>query len=259
MARWTSSTASAGAQAIAALAYGTESIAPVDKIAGPGNTYVQEAKRQVAGQVAVTAEAGPSEVFIVADGRAPADCVAADLLAQAEHDPLASVVLATPDRPLAAAVAAELGEQLAALPDPVVARQSLRERGAIAIVRDLEEAFELANRYAAEHLQILVEDAGAWLGRVEHAGAVFVGPTSPVPLGDYVAGPSHVLPTGGAARFASPVGVEDFLKRTSVIQIGPTAIREIGPAAVRLARLEGLEAHARALELRLRGDSGKTG
>ncbi|MCE2390140.1 MAG: histidinol dehydrogenase [Proteobacteria bacterium] len=248
-----------GVQAIAALAFGTESIAPVDKIAGPGNAYVQEAKRQVSGRVAVTAEAGPSEVFIVAEASAPADFAAADLLAQAEHDPLASAVLATPDRALAAEVAAELGQQLASLPAPEVPRRSLAKRGAIVVVRDLEEAFELANRYAAEHLQLFVEDAGAWLGRVQHAGAVFVGPASPVPLGDYVAGPSHVLPTGGAARFASPLGVEDFLKRTSLIRVGPAAAREIAPAAVRLARLEGLEAHARALERRLRGDSDKTG
>jgi histidinol dehydrogenase len=242
-----------GAQAVAALAYGTRSVAPVDKIVGPGNAYVQEAKRQVFGVVAIDAETGPSEVFIVADARAPADWIAADLLAQAEHDAesMASVVLATPALELAREVRAALVDQLAALRRPKFAAGALAKRSALVATRDLEEAFDLANRYAAEHLQILVEDPDRWLARVEHAGAVFVGPHSPVPLGDYVAGPSHVLPTGGTARFFSVVGVEDFQKRSSLIRIDARGLRRIGPAARRLAELEGLEAHARAIALRL--------
>jgi histidinol dehydrogenase len=240
-----------GAQAVAALAYGTESVARVDKIVGPGNAYVQEAKRQVFGAVAIDAEAGPSEVFIVADASAPADFVAADLLAQAEHDATASAVLATPDAELARAVQLALGAQLEQLGKPELARRSLATRSALIATRDLGEAFDLANRYAAEHLQIMIRDPDRWLARVEHAGAIFVGPHSPVPLGDYVAGPSHVLPTGGTARFFSVVGVEDFQKRSSLIRIDAEAFARIGPAAQRLAKLEGLEAHARAIALRL--------
>jgi histidinol dehydrogenase len=240
-----------GAQAIAALAFGTESIAPVDKIMGPGNAYVQEAKRQVFGQVAIDAEAGPSEVFIVADAEAPASWLAADLLAQAEHDAMASVVLATPSEDLARRVISALEEQLVSLPDPSLASRSLADRSAVVVTRDLEEAVELANRYAAEHLQLMVRDAERWLEQVENAGAVFLGEYSPVPLGDYVAGPSHVLPTGGTARFFSVVGVDDFLKRTSIIRVDVAGLERIGPAAVRLARLEGLEAHARAVARRL--------
>ena len=240
-----------GAQAVAALAYGTESVARVDKIVGPGNAYVQEAKRQVFGAVAIDAEAGPSEVFIVADATAPADLLAADLLAQAEHDAMASAVLATPDAALARAVGGALAAQLGALRDPALARRSLAARSALIVTRDLGEAFELANRYAAEHLQLMVEDPDRWLDCIEHAGAIFVGPHSPVPLGDYVAGPSHVLPTGGTARFFSVVGVEDFQKRSSLIRIGAAEFARIAPAARRLAELEGLEAHARAIALRL--------
>jgi len=242
-----------GAQAVAALAYGTQSVAPVDKIVGPGNAYVQEAKRQVFGQVAIDAEAGPSEVFIVADASVPARWIAADLLAQAEHDPMASAVLATPDAGLSRAVCEALAEQLLALRQPEIARRSLAGRSALIATRDLDEAFELANRYAAEHLQIMLHEAERWLERVEHAGAIFVGPHSPVPLGDYAAGPSHVLPTGGTARFFSVVGVEDFQKRSSLIRIGADTMRRIGPAAQRLAELEGLEAHARAIAARLEG------
>jgi histidinol dehydrogenase len=240
-----------GAQAVAALAYGTESVARVDKIVGPGNAYVQEAKRQVFGAVAIDAEAGPSEVFIVADSSAPSDFVAADLLAQAEHDATASAVLATPDAELVRAVQAALGAQLEQLRKPELARRSLATRSALITTRDLGEAFDLANRYAAEHLQIMIRDPDRWLDRVEHAGAIFVGPHSPVPLGDYVAGPSHVLPTGGTARFFSVVGVEDFQKRSSLIRIDAESFARIGPAAQRLAELEGLEAHARAIALRL--------
>jgi len=240
-----------GVQAIAALAYGTERIARVDKIVGPGTAHTQEAKRQVFGQVAIDSEAGPSEVFIVADANARADFLAADLLAQAEHDVLASVVLATPSAELAREVRAEIARQLPALTREGIARKSLAGRGLLVVTRDLEEACALASRYGAEHLQLVVDDPERWLGRIDCAGAVFLGAYSPVPIGDYAAGPSHVLPTGGTARFFSGIGVEDFQHRISLIDLSQTAFARIAPAAVRLARLEGLDAHARALVIRL--------
>jgi histidinol dehydrogenase len=240
-----------GPPAIAAFAFGTQSIPRVDKIVGPGSAYTQEAKRQVFGQVAIDAEAGPSEVFIVADDGANAEYLAADLLAQAEHDERASVVLATPSEPLAGAVAAALERQIRSLPRAKTASVSLREHSALIVTRDLEEACELANRYAAEHLELCVAEPDRWLERITTAGAVFVGELSPVPIGDYVAGPSHVLPTGGTARFFSVVGVEDFQRRMSRIEIGDPVFERLALAASRLARLEGLEAHARALEIRL--------
>lgn len=240
-----------GAQAIAALAFGTERIARVDKIVGPGNAYVQEAKRQVFGQVAIDAEAGPSEVFIVADESARPEFLAADLLAQAEHDERASVVLATPSAALARAVADEVKRQLPALSRAGIARRALADRSLLVVTRGLPEACELANRYGAEHLQLCVADPDRWLPLIECAGAVFLGSYSPVPIGDYAAGPSHVLPTGGTARFFSVVGVEDFQRRISLIDLAEPAYRRIAPAAARLARLEGLDAHARALEIRL--------
>lgn len=240
-----------GAQAVGALAFGTESIPRVDKIVGPGNAYVQSAKRQVFGEVAIDAEAGPSELLIVADDTAPPALVAADLLAQAEHEEMASVVLITPSESLARSALDELAEQIADLPRESLARKALAARSAAIVTRDLDEAFELANRYAAEHLELLLADPEYWLDRVENAGAIFLGTNSPVPLGDYVAGPSHVLPTGGTARFFSVVGVEDFLKRTSVIQFSEQGMRRIGWQAIRLAELEGLEAHARAVRRRL--------
>lgn len=242
-----------GAQAVAALAYGTETVRRVDKIVGPGNAYVQAAKRQVFGEVAIDAEAGPSEVLIVADASAPATFVAADLLAQAEHDEMASVVLATPSESLVRTTLDELAKQIAQLPREEVARRVLSQRSALVVTRDLEQAMELANRYAPEHLQLMVEDPARWLDRVENAGAVFLGPHSPVPIGDYVAGPSHVLPTGGTARFFSVVGVEDFLKRMSVIGFSEQALQRLGAVAVRLAELEGLDAHAWAVRRRLEG------
>jgi len=243
-----------GAQAVAALAFGTESVSRVDKIMGPGNAYVQAAKRQVFGQVAIDAEAGPSEVLIVADENAAPAFVAADLMAQAEHDPAASVVLVTPSEALAQATLEELAKQISGQPREEIARQALAGSSALIVTRSLEEAMELANRYAAEHLELMLAEPQRWLERVEHAGAVFLGAYSPVPLGDYVAGPSHVLPTGGTARFFSVVGVEDFLKRSSVIGFSPSAVRRLGPTAVRLAELEGLHAHARAVSLRLERD-----
>jgi histidinol dehydrogenase len=240
-----------GAQAIAALAFGTETIPRVDKIVGPGSAYVQAAKRQVHGVVAIDAEAGPSEVWIVADSSAPPDLVAADLVAQAEHDPLAGVVVASPDLPLLRGVLDRLVPLVDAIPRASIARQALATQGAAVWTRDLAEAIDLGNRYAPEHLQLMVEEPERWLPAVRHAGAVFLGMSSPVPIGDYVAGPNHVLPTGGTARFSSPLGVEDFLRRMSVIRLGPTAIAGCAPHAIRLAELEGLHGHAQALRLRL--------
>ena len=239
-----------GAQAVAALAFGTESIPRVDKIVGPGNAYVQEAKRQVFGEVAIDSEAGPSEVFIVAEADADPALVAADLLAQAEHDVLSGAVLATPSEALARATQEQLEKQLSELPTAPVARQALAAGGALIVTRDLEEALALANRYAPEHLQLFSSDPDHWLPQIENAGAIFIGPYSPVPLGDYVAGPSHVLPTSGTARFFSVLGVGDFLKTTSLVEFSEAGFRRLAPAAARLARLEGLIAHSRALEAR---------
>lgn len=243
-----------GAQAVAALAYGTETVPAVDKIVGPGNAYTQAAKRRVFGAVAIDAEAGPSEVLIVADDAADPELVAADLLAQAEHDEMAGVVLATPSEALLAASLEELERQLPALGRARVIRESLSARSAAIRTRDLEEAVALGNRYAPEHLQLLVAEPERWLDRVENAGAVFLGAWSPVPAGDYVAGPSHVLPTGGTARFFSVLGVEDFLRRASVIELSRDALRRVGPEIVRLAELEGLGAHAAAVRRRLERD-----
>jgi histidinol dehydrogenase len=239
-----------GAQAIAALALGTETIPKVDKIVGPGSAYTQTAKRMLFGEVGIDSEAGPSEVFIVADANAPAAWLAADLLAQAEHDERASVALACPDAAVLDAVEQELSRQLPGLSRREVAAQALTT-GALIHTRSLDEALDLANRYAAEHLQLMVERPDAWLPRVQHAGAVFLGAHSPVPMGDYLAGPSHVLPTGGTARFFSPLGVEDFVKRISVIGLDAAAMAKLGPSAVRLAEMEGLDAHARAVRRRL--------
>jgi histidinol dehydrogenase len=245
-----------GAQAIAALAYGTETIPAVDKIVGPGSVWTQSAKRQVFGRVAIDSDAGPSEVLIIADERADPSFVAADLLAQAEHDEAASVVLTTPSEPLARAVIEELERQLAGAARGEIARAALRDRSLAIVTRDLGEAVELANRYGAEHLQIMTEEPDRLLAEIENAGAVFLGAHSPVPVGDYVAGPSHVLPTGGTARFFSPLGVEDFLKRMSVISLDSGRLGEIGPHAVQLAELEGLQGHARSVEVRLERDRG---
>ena len=240
-----------GAQAIAALAYGTATVPRVDKIVGPGNVWVATAKRLCFGQVDIDAIAGPSEVLIVADGRADAELVAADMLAQAEHDPLAAAVCVTSDGRLAARVASALDRQLAVLPRRAVAARSLARFGAIVVTRSLHEAVGIANRLAPEHLELAVRDPERWLARVRHAGAIFLGQDAPEAFGDYLAGPNHVLPTGGTARFASPLGVYDFVKRTSVISVGPRTLARLGPAVVRLARLEGLEAHGRAVERRL--------
>jgi histidinol dehydrogenase len=243
-----------GAQAVAALAFGTESVPRVDKIVGPGNAWVQTAKRLVFGQVGIDSEAGASEVLIVADATPDPAWVAADLLAQAEHDPNSSAVLVTTSAELIEATARALEIQLADLPRAAIARRALAEKSALILARDLDQAFALANRYAAEHLQVLVAEPERWLPRVAHAGAVFVGDYTPVPVGDYVAGPSHVLPTGGTARFFSVLGVEDFQKRSSLVQLSREGLRRVGPHGVRLAEIEGLEGHARALRLRLYAD-----
>jgi histidinol dehydrogenase len=240
-----------GAQAVAGLAYGTQSLPRVDKIVGPGNLFVVLAKRMVFGQVGIEALPGPTECLVVADGSANPAWVAADLLAQAEHDPLACSLLITPDVALADAVDAAVAEQLQSLPRRAIVEESLANRGGIVETRDLDEAIDLANAFAGEHLCLAVRDPWTWLGKVRHAGGVFLGELNAEAIGDYTAGPSHIMPTGGTARFSSPVNVEDFLKVISVFALGPDDLRQAGPPAVVLARAEGLEAHARAVECRL--------
>ncbi len=240
-----------GAQAVAALAFGTETIPRVDKIVGPGNAFVATAKRLVAGSVGIDMIAGPSEVVVVADARARPELVAADLLAQAEHGPDSTAVCLTPSARLAAAVEAALEDQLSALPRASMARRSLRRHGAIVVTRHLDEALSLADRLAPEHLELAVARPERALARIRHAGAVFLGPATPEAFGDYLAGPNHVLPTGGTARFASPLGVYDFVKRTSVIGASLGALLRLGPPLERLADMEGLTAHAAAVTRRL--------
>ena len=241
-----------GAQAIAALALGTESIPRVDKLFGPGNLFVTLAKRQLFGEVGIDALYGPTETLVLADADAPPDLCAADLLAQAEHDILATPVLVTTSLELAEHVQVAVEEQLATLARGEIARAAIK-RGGAAVVEDLDEAIELANEFAPEHMCILTADPGAVAERVTNAGGVFVGEHSPEVLGDYVAGPSHVMPTGGSARYASPLSVLDFLKVTSVIALPDDAIELLGPHAARLARAEGLTGHARSIERRLEG------
>lgn len=242
-----------GAQAVAALAYGTESIGSVDKIVGPGNSYVQAAKRMVYGVTDIDKMAGPSEVLVIADASARPAWIAADLIAQAEHGSGdESAVLLTPSARVAQAVAAALEQALTTLPRAAAVRKVLERRGAAIVVKDLEEAFALSNEIGPEHLELEIRDPRRWLAKVRAAGAVFIGALSPAPLGDYLAGPNHVLPTGGSARFASPLGAYDFLKRTSIIEASPRALRELGPSVAHLARMEGFEGHARAMELRCR-------
>jgi histidinol dehydrogenase len=240
-----------GAQAVAALAYGTETIAPVDRIVGPGNAYVAEAKRQVFGHVGIDSIAGPSEVLVIADATARPDWVAIDLLAQAEHDEAAQAVLVTPDAALAEAVVAAVERAVATLPRSAVAGASWRAHGAVILVRDLAEAADIANRLAPEHLELAVADPASLFARIRHAGAVFLGHHAPEAIGDYVAGPNHVLPTGRTARFASGLSVFDFLKRTTWVAADEAALGAIGPAAVRLAEAEGLGAHALSVSMRL--------
>ncbi len=242
-----------GAQAIAALAYGTGTIAPVDKITGPGNIYVTLAKRMVYGQVGIDMLAGPSEVLVVADASANPVYAAADMLSQAEHDTLASAILLTHDQTLALAVSQELERQVAELPRQDIARQALTNHSAIIITGGLSESLELANLFAPEHLELLVEEPFQWLGQIRHAGAVFLGHHSPEPVGDYLAGPNHVLPTGGTARFYSPLNVDTFMKKSSVISFSRESLNKLGPDIIRLAEVEGLQAHANAVRVRLKG------
>ena len=245
-----------GAQAVAALAHGTESVPAVDKIVGPGNRWVAEAKRQLFGRVDIDMIAGPSEILVIADGSADPRRVAADLIGQAEHDPDAIAWLVTPDEGLAAAVPAALEALLADNPRRDVARRALEENGRIVIVPDLAAAAAVADLRAPEHLELLVPDALAFSGRTRNAGAIFLGDATPEPMGDYIAGPSHVLPTGGTARWASPLGVHDFLKRTSLIGYSPARLAEDGDDVIRLAEAEGLHGHAEAVRVRLRSPAG---
>jgi len=239
-----------GAQAIGALAFGTATIGRVDKIVGPGNIYVALAKQRVFGEVGIDMVAGPSEVVVIADAAADAAWIAADLLAQAEHDPMARAVLLTDDDALAGRVAAALERQLGTLPRREIAAQSLRDNGALILVACLDEAVDLANRLAPEHLELLVRVPAALLPRVRHAGAIFMGGHTPEVVGDYVAGPNHVLPTGGTARFSSPLSTEDFVKRSSVIEYSPAGLAAALPHLRTLTRLEGLQGHGIAAEVR---------
>jgi len=240
-----------GAQAIAALAYGTQRIAPVDVIVGPGNAWVAEAKRQVYGRVGIDMVAGPSEIVVVADGRNQPEWIAADLLGQAEHDPTSQSILFTDDAAFADAVAQAVEQQLPKLTTGVRARQSWEANGAIVLVPTLEAAMPLVDRLAPEHLELAVDDPQPLFDAVRHAGSVFMGRMTPEAMGDYLAGPNHVLPTGRRARFSSGLSVLDFMKRTSFIQLDATAMATLGPAAVALAQAEGLPAHAASVAVRL--------
>lgn len=240
-----------GAQAIAALAYGTESVPHVDKIYGPGNIFVVLAKQRVFGTVAIDQLPGPTETLLVADAAANPKLVAADLLAQAEHDPMASAILITTSQALAEATAGELVRQLEPLERREIAWQSLARNGLIAVVPDLESAIDLANAYAPEHLCLLLSDPWRTVPLVRHAGGIFVGEDSPEALGDYAIGPSHVMPTGGTARFSSPIHVQDFTKVINLAAVNGAALERLAPTAIALARAEGLTAHARAIERRI--------
>ena len=240
-----------GAQAIAALAYGTESVPRVDKIVGPGNVYVAEAKRQVFGQVGIDMIAGPSEILVISDGSARADWLAMDLFSQAEHDEAAQALLLSPDAAHLDAVEAQLRRLLPELPRREVIQASLEARGALIQTRDLDEACAIADRIAPEHLELCVRDAQAALPKLRHAGAFFLGAFSSEALGDYCAGPNHVLPTSGSARFSSPLGVYDFQKRSSVIDVSQAGAQKLGRVAATLADSEGLGAHARSARMRL--------
>jgi histidinol dehydrogenase len=240
-----------GAQAVAALAYGTDTIAPVAKIVGPGNAYVAAAKRLVFGKVGIDMIAGPSEVLVIADATGNAGWIAADLLAQAEHDVNAQSILITDSAALADEVERAVESQLATLPRAQIARTSWNEFGAIILVKKLDEAIELANAIAAEHLEIMTSDPESVAAQIRNAGAIFLGPHTPEAIGDYVGGSNHVLPTARSARFSSGLGVLDFMKRTSILKCGPDQLRALGPAAMTLGKAEGLDAHARSVGLRL--------
>jgi histidinol dehydrogenase len=241
-----------GAQAVGALAYGTELIPAVDKIVGPGNAYVAAAKRRVFGTVGIDMIAGPSEILIICDGLTDPDWIAVDLFSQAEHDELAQAILLCPDARFIEQVKASIERLLPTLPRQEIITTSLKNRGALIQVQDLDEACELSNRIAPEHLEVSVSDAQALLPKLTHAGAIFLGRYTSESLGDYCAGPNHVLPTSGTARFSSPLGVYDFMKRSSLIEVSATGAHTLGHIASTLAHGEGLQAHARAAELRLK-------
>jgi len=241
-----------GAQAVAALAYGTETVPRVDKIVGPGNAYVASAKRQVFGQVGIDMIAGPSEILVIGDGSTPADWIAMDLFSQAEHDEVAQAILVSPDAGYLDAVDKSIARQLPQMPRREVIAASLGARGALIEARDLDEACEIANRIAPEHLELSVADPQAWLPKLRHAGAIFLGRWSSEAVGDYCAGPNHVLPTSGTARFSSPLGVYDFQKRTSLIAVSREGAAALGRLAATLAEGEGLPAHARSAEYRFK-------
>jgi histidinol dehydrogenase len=240
-----------GAQAIAALAYGTETIKPVAKIVGPGNAYVAAAKRQVFGTVGIDMIAGPSEVLVVADGSNDPDWIAADLLAQAEHDVSAQSILITDDPAFGKAVEQAVERQLQSLPRAETAAASWRDFGAVILVPDIEASLPLVDRIAAEHVELAIDDAEGFLGRMRNAGAVFLGRHTPEVIGDYVGGSNHVLPTARSARFSSGLSVLDFVKRTSILKLGPEQLRALAPAAIALAKAEGLDAHGRSVAIRL--------
>jgi len=240
-----------GAQAVAALAYGTATIAPVVKVVGPGNAYVAAAKRLVFGKVGIDMIAGPSEVLVIADNSANAAWIAADLLAQAEHDANAQSILITDDASIASDVARAVETQLLTLPRAAIARASWQDFGAIIKVRAINESVALADALAAEHLEIMTADPEVLAAEIRNAGAIFLGPHTPEAIGDYVGGSNHVLPTARSARFSSGLGVLDFMKRTSVLKCGPDQLRALGPAAMTLGKAEGLDAHARSVGIRL--------
>ncbi|GAX02325.1 histidinol dehydrogenase [Secundilactobacillus silagei] len=241
-----------GAQAIAALAYGTESIPKVDKITGPGNIFVAVAKKQVFGQVSIDMIAGPSEIGVIADDTANYKEVAADLLSQAEHDKMARPMMVTPSEKFAEAVSDEIDRQVQTLPRKEIASAAVANKGFIAVVDDINEAFTVMNAIAPEHLEVELEDAMQYLNQIKNAGSVFFGYNASEPVGDYVAGPNHILPTGGTARFFSPLGVSDFVKRTQFVTYSRAALKKEEKAITTLARVEGLEAHARAVEARFK-------
>ena len=241
-----------GAQAVAAMAYGTESIPKVDKIVGPGNIYVATAKRLVFGVVDIDMVAGPSEILIINDGTGAPSWIAADLLSQAEHDELASGILLTTSTKMAEAVAREVEKQLRELKREAIARVSIERYGAIVITKNLAEAADIANRIAPEHLELFVKKPFELLKKIKNAGAIFLGPNTPEPMGDYMAGPNHTLPTGGTARFSSPLGTEDFIKRSNVLSFSKKGVEKLGKSVVRFTEMEGLGAHGRSVVIRIR-------
>ncbi len=242
-----------GAHAIAAMAYGTESIPKVDKIVGPGNQYVATAKRLVYGVVDVDMVAGPSEILVLSDGKTPAQFIASDLLSQAEHDERALAILITTSEPHGREVEKEIERQISLLKRKAIAKESLKHRGAIVVVSDLRKAVELANRIAPEHLEVCIQNPSKYVKAIKHAGAIFLGSYTPEAIGDYLAGPNHVLPTGGTARFSSPLGVEDFIKWTNLIRFDKKSLRKFAKDLKRFTALEGLEGHFKAIQMRVGG------